>query len=245
MNIYQAITEKKKEGKKQFAVLIDPDKPSDDDLKKIAQIATESKVDYFFVGGSLLTNDSLDACIKIIKTNCDIPVVLFPGNALQMSPKADAFLYLSLISGRNPELLIGAHVISAPYLKLSGLEVIPTGYMLIDGGRATTVTYMSNSMPIPADKPDISSCTAMAGEMLGMKLIYMDAGSGAQNHIPLEMVKMVSQSVDIPLIIGGGIRTPELAAGIAKAGADLIVVGNKFESNPDLIAEMAKAIHKL
>lgn len=244
MSIYQAIAEKKKQGKKQFAVLIDPDKPSNESLKKIACLASESKVDYFFVGGSLLTNDSLDACIKIIKENCDIPVVIFPGNALQMSPKADAFLYLSLISGRNPELLIGAHVITAPYLKLSGLEVISTGYMLIDGGKATTVTYMSNSMPIPADKPDISSCTAMAGEMLGMKVIFMDAGSGAQNHIPLEMVKMVSQSVDVPLIIGGGIRTPELAADIAKAGADIVVVGNMFERNPDLIAEMANAIHK-
>lgn len=245
MSIYQAIAEKKKQGKKQFAVLIDPDKPSNEGLKKIACLASESKVDYFFVGGSLLTNDSLDACIKIIKENCDIPVVIFPGNALQMSPKADAFLYLSLISGRNPELLIGAHVITAPYLKLSGLEVISTGYMLIDGGKATTVTYMSNSMPIPADKPDISSCTAMAGEMLGMKVIFMDAGSGAQNHIPLEMVKMVSQSVDVPLIIGGGIRTPELAADIAKAGADIVVVGNMFERNPDLIAEMANAIHKV
>ena len=243
MNIYQAFIEKKKQGKKQFAVLIDPDKPSNDDLKEIAKIATESKVDYFFVGGSLLTNDSLDACIKIIKENCDIPVVIFPGNALQMSPKADAFLYLSLISGRNPELLIGAHVITAPYLKFSGLEVISTGYMLIDGGKATTVTYMSNSMPIPADKPDISSCTAMAGEMLGMKVIFMDAGSGAQNHIPLEMVKMVSQSVDVPLIIGGGIRTPELAAEIAEAGADIVVVGNKFEKDYSLINEIAKAIH--
>jgi len=245
MNIYQAITEKKIQGKKQFAVLIDPDKPSNEDLKEIALIAAESKVDYFFVGGSLLTNDSLDACIKIIKANCDIPVVIFPGNALQMSPKADAFLYLSLISGRNPELLIGAHVITAPYLKLSGLEVISTGYMLIDGGKATTVTYMSNSMPIPADKPDISACTAMAGEMLGMKVIFMDAGSGAQNHIPLKMVKMVSQSIDVPLIIGGGIRTPELAADVARAGADLIVVGNKFEKDHSLIKEIADAIHSV
>lgn len=245
MNIYKSITEKKKQGKKQFAILIDPDKPSEKELKKIARIASENKVDYFFVGGSLLTNDSLDVCIKIIKANCDIPVVLFPGNALQMSPKADAFLYLSLISGRNPELLIGAHVISAPYLKLSGLEVISTGYMLIDGGKSTTVTYMSNSLPIPADKPDISSCTAMAGEMLGMKIIYMDAGSGAQNHIPLEMVKMVSQSVDVPLIIGGGIRTPELAVEVAKMGADLIVVGNKFESDPNLISKIATAIHSI
>lgn len=243
MNIYHAITEKKNQGKKQFAVLIDPDKPSDKHLEEIARIAMQSKVDYFFVGGSLLTNDNLDASIKIIKANSDIPVVIFPGNALQMSIKADAFLYLSLISGRNPELLIGAHVITAPYLKLSGLEVISTGYMLIDGGKATTVTYMSNSMPIPSDKPDIASCTAMAGEMLGMKVIFMDAGSGAQNHIPLEMVEMVSQSIDVPLIIGGGIRTPENAKKIAEAGADLIVVGNKFENNSGLIAEIANTIH--
>lgn len=243
MNIYQAITEKKKQGKKQFAVLVDPDMSTDNHFEKIAKTASENKVDYLFVGGSLITNNNLDICIKTLKNNSDIPVVIFPGNALQMSAKADAFLYLSLISGRNPELLIGAHVITAPYLKLSGLEVISTGYMLIDGGKATTVTYMSNSMPIPANKPDISSCTAMAGEMLGMKVIFMDAGSGAQNHVPLDMIEMVSQSIDVPLIIGGGIRTPEEAMNIAKAGADLIVVGNKFEKDPTLIAEISEAIH--
>lgn len=245
MNIYQSITQKKNEGKKQFAVLVDPGKNSDTYVEEVVKLADKSGVDYIFVGGSLLTNNNLDVCIKNIKSITDIPVVIFPGNALQMSGKADAFLYLSLISGRNPELLIGAHVITAPYLKLSGLEVIPTGYMLIDGGRATTVTYMSNSMPIPADKKDIAACTAMAGDMLGMKVIFMDAGSGAQNHVPLEMITMVSQSIEVPLFIGGGIRKAEDAAAIAKAGADLIVVGNKFEKEPDLIPEIAEAIHKI
>lgn len=245
MNIYQSICDKKNKGKKQFAVLIDPDKPSDKYLEKITNIASQSGVDYFFVGGSLLTNDNLDACIKLIKAHSNIPVILFPGNTLQLSTKADGFLFLSLISGRNPELLIGAHVIAAPYLKLSGLEIISTGYMLIDAGKATTVTYMSNSMPIPSDKPDIAACTAMAGEMLGLKLIFMDAGSGAQKHVPLGIVETVSQSINVPLIIGGGINTPNEAKQIAKAGADLIVIGNKLENNASLIYDIAQAIQKV
>ncbi len=245
MNIYKNFLENKKAGKKMFAVLIDPGKTSDDYIQEVVKNADESKVDYFFVGGSLINNNYLDTCIKNIKSISDIPIVIFPGNSLQLSYRADAFLYLSLISGRNPELLIGAHVITAPYLKSSNLEVISTGYMLIDGGRATTVTYMSNSMPIPSDKPDISACTAMAGEMLGMKVIFMDAGSGAQNHVPLNMISMVSKSIDVPLIIGGGIRSAKDAAEIAKAGADIIVIGNKFETDPSLIGEISQAIHNV
>lgn len=245
MNIYQSILEKKAKGKKQFAILVDPDKPSEDQIIEIAQKAKDAKVDYFFVGGSLLTNNNLDSCIKLLKGNADIPVVLFPGNTLQMSAKADGFLFLSLTSGRNAEMLIGRHVIAAPYLKLSGLEVISTSYMLIDSGRPTTVSYMSNSFPIPADKNDIAACTALASEMLGHKLVFMDAGSGAKNPISTEMIQMVSQSIEVPLIIGGGIRTPKLAIQSAKAGADLIVVGNKLEDDSDLIGKMAKAIHSV
>jgi putative glycerol-1-phosphate prenyltransferase len=245
MNIYQSIQNKKAQGKKQFAVLIDPDKPTDIQVENIAKLGTDADVDCFFVGGSLLTNNNLDSCIKILKVNSEVPIVLFPGNTLQMSNKADGFLFLSLISGRNAEMLIGRQVISAPYLKLSGLEVISTGYMLIDSGKPTTVSYMSNSIPIPSDKKDIAACTAMAGEMLGLNLIFMDGGSGAKNHIPLEMIKMVNKSIDVPLIIGGGIRTPEDAKKIAEAGADLIVVGNKFEKDYSLISEMAEAIHSV
>ena len=161
-----------------------------------------------------------------------------------MSNKADAILFLSLISGRNAEMLIGRNVIAAPYLKLSNLEVIPTGYMLIESGRPTAVSYMSNSDPIPSDKNDIAICTAMAGEMLGLKLIFMDAGSGALNAVSESMISQVKQSLSIPLLVGGGIRTPEKAAASANAGADLLIIGNATEHNPSLIAEMCSAIGK-
>jgi putative glycerol-1-phosphate prenyltransferase len=161
-----------------------------------------------------------------------------------LSPYADALLYLSLISGRNPELLIGAHVVSAPKVKASGLEVISTGYMVIDGGVATTVSYMSHSAPIPHNKNGIALCTALAGEMLGMKLIYMDAGSGAQRPISEAMIQTVSEQVSIPIIVGGGITEPEMAYRACCAGADMVVVGNAIEKNPSLIREMAEAVHQ-
>lgn len=243
MNIYSQITEKKANGKKQFAVLIDPDKLDDKQVKHIAELALKAEVDYFFIGGSLLINNSLDSCITRLKKETAIPIVLFPGNNMQLSYKADGILFLSLISGRNAEMLIGRHVIAAPYLRLSSLETISTGYMLVESGRPTTVSYMSNSVPIPADKVDIACCTAMAGEMLGMKLIYMDAGSGALNPISEKMINGVSRSIEIPLIIGGGIRTPELAETNCKAGADVIVIGNAIEKDAGLINEIADAIH--
>lgn len=245
MDIYRSILENKKNKRKCFAVLVDPDKPSDKEIKTIAEKSTTAKVDYFFVGGSLLTTNSLSHCISILKENSDIPVILFPGNSLQMSSKADGFLFLALISGRNAEMLIGRHVISAPYLKLSGLEVISTGYMLIDSGKPTSVSYMSNSIPIPYDKSEIAACTAMAGEMLGLKLIFMDAGSGAKKTISKEMISMVSQSIEAPVIIGGGINSPELAVECAKAGADIIVVGNSIEKDPELIRNISDALHSL
>jgi phosphoglycerol geranylgeranyltransferase len=241
MTVYSNFT---KPGKK-LAILVDPDKPSDNEIIRLAHQAVQAGVDLFFVGGSLLTNNNLDSCIKLLKANTDIPVVLFPGNTNQLSNKADGFLFLSLISGRNAEMLIGRHVIAAPYLKLSGLEVISTGYMLVESGRPTTVSYMSNSIPIPSDKNDIAVCTAMAGEMLGMKLIFMDAGSGAQNHVPLPMITAVSESIGVPLIIGGGIRSAETAKAIAQAGADLVVVGNVLEHSLQLLAEISQAVHEV
>ena len=245
MSIYTSLIENQEQGKKQFAVLVDPDKPSDKEIISIAENAQKSSVDYFFVGGSLLTNNNLDICIKLLKENSNIPVVLFPGNTLQMSNKADAFLFLSLISGRNAEMLIGRHVIAAPYLKLSGLEIISAGYMLIDSGKPTTVSYMSNSVPIPSDKIDVAACTAMAGEMLGLKMIFMDAGSGALKPISKEMITIVKQSISIPLIIGGGIDSPEKALENVKAGADIIVVGNSIEKDNSLIAAIADAVHSV
>jgi phosphoglycerol geranylgeranyltransferase len=244
MSVYSTITNKVQQGQKQFAVLVDPDKHSLAEVEHLAVLASQAKVDYFFVGGSLLINNQLDQCINMLKSKAEIPVVLFPGNTLQMSWKADAILFLSLISGRNPEMLIGRHVIAAPYLKLSPLEVISTGYMLIESGKPTAVSYMSNSSPIPADKDDIAMCTAMAGEMLGLKLIYLDAGSGALNPVPLGMVENVKKSISVPLIIGGGIRNPEHAAAFCNAGADLIVIGNVLEKNGDAILAFSEAIHK-
>lgn len=242
MNILESITKGRKDAKKQLAVLVDPDKSDTQHLKELARIAVDNKIDYFFVGGSLLVNNSLDSCISLLKELSGIPVVLFPGNTLQMSYRADAMLFLSLISGRNAEMLIGRHVVAAPYLKLSNIEVIGTGYMLIESGRPTAVSYMSNSDPIPSDKNDIAMCTAMAGEMLGLKLIFMDAGSGAINPVSASMIEHVSKTISIPLIVGGGINTPELAATAVKAGADLIVIGNAVEKDPSLIAEISSAI---
>jgi phosphoglycerol geranylgeranyltransferase len=242
MNILESITFSVKKGQKQLAVLVDPDKADEQQLLILSHLAAEKAIDYFFVGGSLLVNNGLDNCIKVLKDNSDTPVILFPGNTMQISYKADAILFLSLISGRNPEMLIGRHVVAAPYLKLSNLEVIGTGYMLIESGKPTAVSYMSNSNPIPADKNDIAICTAMAGEMLGLKLIYMDAGSGAINPVSESMINNVRQNINLPLIIGGGITTPELASKAATAGADIIVIGNGAEKDPSIINDIAKAI---
>jgi len=243
MNIYNLISERKANKSKKFAVLIDPDKTDTKKLVNIIEIAAKNDVDFFFVGGSLLTNDSMEVTIKTIKEHCNIPVVLFPGNTMQVNKNADAILLLSLISGRNPEMLIGKHVISAPYLKASELEIIPTGYMLIESGKPTAALYMSNSTPIPSDKNDIALCTAMAGEMLGLKLIFMDAGSGAVLTVSEKMITKVKQNISIPLIVGGGIRTPEKAHDVCSAGADIVVVGNAIEENIRLIENIADAVH--
>ena len=242
MAIYEKFQDKTR---KKLAVLIDPDKPTDAQIISIIDKAKAADVDFFFVGGSLLVTDSLDHCIKLIKEHCDIPVLIFPGNSLQISKYCDGFLLLSLISGRNPEMLIGRHVIAAPYLKLYGNEIIPTGYMLIDSGKATSVTYMSDTTPIPHDKDDIAMCTAIAGEMLGLKLIYLEAGSGALMPVSTSMISKVSQMIKIPLIVGGGIKTPEMAADAVKAGADVIVIGTAFEKEPELLNKFAEAIHRV
>ncbi|MBY0537318.1 MAG: geranylgeranylglyceryl/heptaprenylglyceryl phosphate synthase [Chitinophagaceae bacterium] len=245
VNTYQSIQQKKASGKKSFAVLIDPDKIIVDGLDKLIRLAEDAKVDYIFVGGSLVITNRLDEVVLQIKQQSSIPVVLFPGSPSQVSKYADALLYLSLISGRNPELLIGQHVISAAAVKKSGLEIMSTGYMVIDGGAPTTVSYISNAAPIPSDKNEIAMCTAMAGEMLGMKLIYMDAGSGAKKPITESMIEAVSKVIEVPLIVGGGIKDPEKAYLNCKAGADMIVIGNAIEKDPQLILDMSAAIHGL
>ncbi len=243
--IYHSLTERKRAGNKSFAVLIDPDKVNDQRMDQLIRLAVDAKVDYFLVGGSLVISNYLDECLQLIKRSCSIPTIIFPGSPSQVSKYADALLYLSLISGRNPELLIGQHVVSAPVVKKSGLEIISTGYMVVDGGAPTTVSYISNASPLPSDKNEIAVCTAMAGEMLGMKLIYMDAGSGAKRAIPESMIEKVAHSIAVPLIVGGGIVEPEKAYINCKSGADVIVVGNAIEKDPALIKEMAAAVHSV
>jgi phosphoglycerol geranylgeranyltransferase len=243
--IYHGLQKDKLDGQKKFAVLIDPDKIKTQNIDQIIELALVSSVDYFFLGGSLIVNDEMNYCIDVIKSNTDIPVILFPGSTMQVNHKADALLFLSLISGRNADLLIGKHVESAPMLYKSPLEVLSTGYILIDGGTPTSVLYMSNTRPIPANKADIAVCTALAGEMLGMKLIFMDAGSGAKYPINEQVIKAVSSKLSVPLIVGGGIRTPERALASASAGADVIVVGNAIEKDPTLVLEIASAVHSL
>jgi phosphoglycerol geranylgeranyltransferase len=244
-DIYTQLRERKQRGQKSFAVLIDPDKVNPSAVEQLVRLSVDAGVDYFLVGGSLVISNRLDEVVQQIKASCDIPVILFPGSPSQISSYADALLYLSLISGRNPELLIGQHVISAPFVKQSGLEIISTGYMVVDGGAPTTVSYISNATPLPSDKNEIAMCTAMAGEMLGMKVIYMDAGSGAKRAITENMIQAVAQQIEAPLIIGGGITDPEKAYRNCKAGADVIVIGNAIEKDASLIKEMAAAIHSV
>ncbi|WBM73487.1 geranylgeranylglyceryl/heptaprenylglyceryl phosphate synthase [Saprospira grandis] len=241
--LYQNLLAAKAQKQKGFALLIDPDKLKTKELNETIERAVWAGVDYFFVGGSLLLNDALEEVVALLKSQTDIPVFLFPGSLRQISHNADALLLLSLISGRNPDLLIGQHVEAAAYLRKSPLEILPTGYMLIDGGKPTSVSYISNTQPIPANKEDIAICTALAGQLLGLKLIYMDAGSGALQPISSQMIEAVSSAIELPLIVGGGIRNAEKVAQNIQAGADLVVVGNALEKAPQLMAEMVAACH--
>ncbi|MES2701741.1 MAG: geranylgeranylglyceryl/heptaprenylglyceryl phosphate synthase [Bacteroidota bacterium] len=226
-----------------FAVLADPDKIAPADMQYLARLCNDAGVDYLLMGGSLLMAHQMELCIQRFKSESNIPVILFPGSPAQVSPYADALLYLSLISGRNADLLIGQHVQSAPQVKASGLEVISTGYIIVDGGVQTTVSYMSNTTPIPADKPEIALCTAWAGELQGKHIIYLDAGSGARKPVSTEMIAKVSSNISVPLLVGGGILTPDKVYENCKAGANLVIVGNAIERDPLLIRDMAQAAH--
>jgi phosphoglycerol geranylgeranyltransferase len=242
--ILQQIISAKAGGGKLLAVLIDPDFGTDEArLERTVQNACMAKADLIFVGGSLLTTTLFDRCVEKVKALSDRPVVLFPGSPSQLSAHADAVLFLSLISGRNPELLIGHHVTAAPTVKALGIEAIPTGYMLIDGGKATTVSYVSQTVPIPHDKPGIAAATALAGELLGLRTIYMDTGSGAQRTVSPAMVAQVRKAVDLPIIIGGGIRDVDDARRLCESGADVLVVGTAFEDDPEAIFAMSEAVH--
>ena len=238
-SIFSEMTSCQALGKKKLAVLIDPDGINPDNLFSITEQLQLPGIGYVFIGGSFIQKDRLEACLRYLKENTDLPIILFPGHYFQVNALADAILFLSLISGRNPEFLIGQQVVAAPYIKESGLESIATAYLLIDGGRPNTASYMSNTTPIPADKPGIAAHTALAGEMLGLKLFYLDAGSGAKNPVSSEMIKQVRSLISGPLIVGGGVRSAEQVALHFNAGADIVVVGNVLEENPALLREMS------
>ena len=243
--IYHRIIKAHTSNQKSLAVLIDPDVYGDDaKILKLLSTLEDCKIDFFFIGGSLLKNPDISKLIQCLKSNSSIPLILFPGNGLYLDPDVDAILFLSLISGRNPEMLIGQHVIVASALKESKVEVIPTGYILIDGGQPTSVSYLSFTTPIPNDKSEIASSTAIAGELLGMKLIYLEAGSGAAVPVPEKVIQHVSHSIDIPLIVGGGINTTERAINALHAGADIIVIGNKIEQYPEFIKDVSYILNK-
>lgn len=243
-SLYKAMLAAKQKLQKQFAVLIDPDKVTPESLLNTVEYAVKAHADYIFFGGSLLVSDSFHESMDVVKSCCEIPVVIFPGSINQVDSRADAILYLSLLSGRNPDLLIGQQVAAAPVLKSSGLEVISTAYLLVDGGTATTVAYISNTLPIPYHKDDIAMTTAMAGEMLGFKLVYLDTGSGAAHSVSESMIARVSAHIEIPLIAGGGIKSPAQAAGLCAAGADIIVVGSAIEKDPSHMIDIAQAVHQ-
>lgn len=233
--IFDQITTKQKKGLKQLALLIDPEKTDPGSIIETAHLLNISPPDFILVGGSLIS-EKTDIVIKTLKQHVDIPVLLFPGSSFQISSHADGILFLSLISGRNPEFLISHHVAAAPLIRSSGMEVISTGYILIDEGTVSSVEYMSNTLPIPAAKTDLAAATAMAGEMMGMKMLYLEAGSGAPNPVPDAMIKKIKALTKVPVIVGGGLNSKEKLIAACKAGADIVVVGNAFEKNSSLLS---------
>lgn len=238
MDIYSRIKEKSEQGKKQLAVLVDPDKHEVSDFLPLAKKLSSYPIDYFLIGGSLLSKDLLDECLQAFKEACNIPLIIFPGGVMQINARADALLFLSLISGRNAELLIGKQVESVPYILQANIEPISTGYILVDGGSMTTAQYISNTLPVPANKPDIAALTAKAGEMIGMKMIYLDAGSGAKNSVSPKMISKVRQITKLPLMVGGGIKSAKEAQEKLDAGADLIVIGTAIETDLSFLEQI-------
>ena len=239
---YDLILKNNKNNQKQLAVLLDPDKLELSNIPEIVKEICNSGADYIFAGGSLMVKPGFEEKLSAIKKHSKKNVVIFPGSPLQLSQNANSILLLSLISGRNPDLLIGQHVIAAPFLKASGLEIIPTGYILVDSGKSTTASYISNTIPVPFDKSEVAAITALAGEQMGLKCIYLDAGSGALKPISPEMITATKENISVPLIVGGGIKTPEQAAQACAAGADIIVIGTAFEKDLTLVKNIAQAI---
>jgi putative glycerol-1-phosphate prenyltransferase len=228
-----------------YAVLLDPDRLEPEENVELAGLAEASGVDVLLVGGSLSLRGQTEETIAAIKRSVGLPVVIFPGDSGFIAPSADAILFLSLVSGRNPQYLIAEHVRAAPILKETGLEAIPTAYMLVDGGRTTSVEFMSGTKPLPPDKPDIAMAHALAAEYLGMRIAFFDAGSGAAAPVPVDLVRAVSDYVEIPVMVGGGIGEPKLARALVQAGASIIVTGDVIERTRDagLLRAFADAIH--
>jgi putative glycerol-1-phosphate prenyltransferase len=230
-------------GRKALAVLLDPDDFATHRIHKLLHLTRQHPVDFFLVGGSLVLTEHQAALIALLKAEApQVPVILFPSHALHVDPAADGILLLSLISGRNPDFLIGQHVVAAPRLRQSGLQLLPTGYMLVDSGRATTASYISGTAPLPHDKPSIAAATAMAGEQLGLRLMYLDGGSGAQYPVSAAMIRAVRAAVEVPIIVGGGLDTGEKIQEALAAGADLVVVGNHIERDLGFLPEAVAAV---
>lgn len=232
-------------GKKSVALLLDPDKILDESVfRNLVLSAISSKVDFFFIGGSLVTTDHMYRSVSIIKSlNKQVPVVLFPGNSIQLAENADGLLFLSLISGRNPDLLIGQHVIAAPFLAKSKLEVLPTGYMLVDSGEITSVNYISQTLPLPHNKPELAIATALAGRLLGLQYMFLDAGSGGKRPVSPEIIAGVKEHTQCPLLVGGGIDTASKAKTAWESGADVVVLGNGVEKKTGLLTEVLAFAH--
>ena len=243
--VFQQLLDIKSEKGAGYIVLIDPDRKNEDTLVKQVTVANKSNVDALFVGGSLMMDSKHNERVAVIKKEADIPVIFFPGGLNQLNQYYDAILFMSLLSGRNPQYLIGEQVVAAPIINDLGIEVIPTGYLLFDGGANSTVEFMSDTKPLPMNRPDIAVAHALAAEYLGKKLIYLEAGSGATHAIPLEIIQQVATETNVPLIVGGGIRTPEAARERVAAGASFIVTGTILEENGNnvLMKEFADAIH--
>jgi phosphoglycerol geranylgeranyltransferase len=243
--VFKQLLDVKSEKGAGYIVLIDPDRKNEDTLAKQVTVANKSNVDALFVGGSLMMDSKHNERVAVIKKEADIPVIFFPGGLNQLNQYYDAILFMSLLSGRNPQYLIGEQVVAAPIINDLGIEVIPTGYLLFDGGANSTVEFMSDTKPLPMNRPDIAVAHALAAEYLGKKLIYLEAGSGATHAIPLEIIQQVATETNVPLIVGGGIRTPEAARERVAAGASFIVTGTILEENGNngLMKEFADAIH--
>jgi len=246
MTVFEQLVQAKNTLKAAYVILIDPDKIQLEDLSNFVETACQEGVDAFLVGGSLLLTPDLDAYVKKIKQASQQPIILFPGGVQQLSRYADAMLFLSLISGRNAQHIIGSQVLAAPIVYRLGLEAIATAYMLVESGRPTSAEFMSGTTPLPRHKPDIAVAHALAAQYLGFQTIYLEAGSGADMAVPDEMVAAISRTVKIPLMVGGGIKTPEDAAKKVLAGASFIITGNILEQNNDrmFIRAFAEAIHQ-